>query len=47
MSPEPDFNDLHGRVAVVTGGAFGVGRGLVEALLGEGARLSSPISRSR
>jgi len=33
------LTDLSGKVAVVTGGAAGVGRGIVEALLGEGARV--------
>ncbi len=34
-----EFADLHGQVAVVTGGAGGIGRGIVEALLDEGARV--------
>src|SRR5262245_41008481 len=33
------LTDLRGKVGVVTGGAAGVGRGLVEALLDEGARV--------
>jgi NAD(P)-dependent dehydrogenase (short-subunit alcohol dehydrogenase family) len=31
--------DLNGKVAVVTGGAAGIGRGIVEALLDEGVRV--------
>jgi NAD(P)-dependent dehydrogenase (short-subunit alcohol dehydrogenase family) len=34
-----DVEDLAGRVAVVTGGAAGIGRGIVEALLDEGCRV--------
>jgi NAD(P)-dependent dehydrogenase (short-subunit alcohol dehydrogenase family) len=33
------LTDLRGKVAVVTGGAAGIGRGIVEALLDEGARV--------
>jgi NAD(P)-dependent dehydrogenase (short-subunit alcohol dehydrogenase family) len=33
------LDDLSGKVAVVTGGAAGVGRGITEALLDEGARV--------
>lgn len=33
---EPDLTDLAGRTAVVTGGAHGIGRSIVEALLHEG-----------
>ncbi len=35
----PVLPDLAGKVAVVTGGAHGIGRGIVEALLDEGARV--------
>jgi NAD(P)-dependent dehydrogenase (short-subunit alcohol dehydrogenase family) len=33
------MEDLHGKVAVVTGGAAGIGRGIVAALLEQGARV--------
>ncbi len=33
------LSDLHGAVAVVTGGAAGIGRGIVEALLEEGVKV--------
>jgi NAD(P)-dependent dehydrogenase (short-subunit alcohol dehydrogenase family) len=39
MSGGDALDDLNGRVAVVTGGAAGIGRGITEALLADGARV--------
>ena len=39
------MEDLNGRVAVVTGGASGVGKGVAKALLGEGARSCADIEQ--
>lgn len=33
------MRDISGKVAVVTGGASGIGRGIVDALLEQGARV--------